>query len=313
MTPPTYLQKNFYNMYVILYSDIFNEYFESNKKVLKSEEDFLRWQLIQNPKNTIILSTKYVSFLELAFPNTHENYNQFCSLILEIMDNKSKSIASCPNSTNITEEFIHLCSSITTDFFIPISDNILLPVPKTASIKAIQKPNFHWAYCELAAKHHVYIEHQDFTTDPGIQTFFDQLFSFPHKINTVYYFDRYAKNTPQHNYFNSLSGKGYPIEVFTYGISRISNGRGVRYTAEELATLKQDILNKFGAPCKVSQTPSKVLIHERRIMFNNLIIDANEDFCKLKRHVLTWRIDISFSPDSFNQSLQKISRFSEIL
>lgn len=297
-------------MDILLYSDFLAEYFSAISKPIKSSEDNIRYNIVQNPNNKIILSKHYLEYLETLFTPNHKNYNQFADLFLELIDgNKGVELPSSATSTNLLSEFTHLIINNSSTLLISISENLIAGLNGVAAIKEIIKPNWHWQICQFAAYHSISVAHHDFTNDVEIQNFFKNFINLPKSIVDFYYFDRYSQNINKHTCFQEIYTKGIPVKVYTYGFNA---ARKRNLTLAELQAVKTASVTSFGATCSVHYTCDKDLIHERRIMFNSLIIDTNEDFARVKKAVQTWKLDIVYSSTDFVDWLTKTPRFAEI-
>ncbi|MES2679602.1 MAG: hypothetical protein V4635_06935 [Bacteroidota bacterium] len=252
-----------------------------------------------------------------VFFKDHEFYDEFTNLYVQLMDSNSpkfKKILDSVVSENLDQEFIHLSSTINCDFFLSIAEKQFPNNPTVVSISQIKKPNFHWLFSELAAAHKLSLEYHEFSNNPQIEKFFEDIFKAPIRIDKIYYIDRYVRNLTKHRCFATLKGKNYNVEVLTYEIKSIpKNGNAIRYTPVELNAMKADSVTTFGASCRFFYTQSKTLIHERKVLFNNLIINSNEDFSKLKTHNQTWTIDITYSRVNYSKFVEKTALFTELV
>jgi len=300
-------------MDVLLYHDFLNEYFLSSRKYYKSPEETLRHNIIHNPKNRVVMSINYGWYLEQLFNSNHGCHNQYCDFIVELMDDPTRHVSlgalTSPTAVRIEDEFCFIASAISSNLFIPITEIPLPTLPTTVSIASRIKPNRDWQLSEFAANSSIRVKYHDFTADAEINNFFLNLFNLPNTINQLYYFDSYAKNVLIHSHFNVLTTKAIPCEVYTFG----KRTRYVDLSLLELQTLKGSIISVLGTLCRVFYTLDNKLIHERKVMFNGIIIDSTHDFAELLISNKTWIVDVSYSQADINAWLPKTVHFTEII
>ncbi len=296
-------------MQIALYNDFIIQFLISNSKDNKDKKDILRYNIFYNPNNTFTISQKYFDLIAHSLENS-ELYDDFTEIYVKMDDDaRFNSVPCSATSINIEQEFIHLNNSIgTTGFFLSITENKLSTVPQAVCISEIAKPNRHWTLSNLAAHHNAIIDNCEFNCNPEIQSIFDDILNLPKSNQSIYYFDRYAaKNIAKHTLFKAITKKGYPIEVYTY----VPGKKGI--TQHELNKRKNKVISVFGNPCKFFFTYKKKLSHERKIMFNNLIIRVDVDFSEIKKANKTWEITIQYSPEKFKESVKKAKKFKEIV
>lgn len=297
-------------MDILLFSDFWANYFASRNKTLGSTEDNLRIAILQNSNNRIVINGNYLKYLETLFPSDHIHYNDFADLMLEILDRSEKhiSLSNCDCSQCFEDEYLHMANNVQSDLLLRIREHGNPGTPDCISISNMTRGNRDWILCHLAANNSVTVYHYDFATNQDIQNFFDDIFKLSSRVATIYYFDKYARNVSWHTYFNQIKINRIPIEVYTIG--NIREGQNLRVcTPGELQRLKQIIIANIGPQSRVFYTLDETFLHERTIMFNNLVITSNDDISRMKKEFPRWKIDISLSTFDYSKQLEKCPRF----
>jgi hypothetical protein len=297
-------------MDILLYSDFLIEYFGGNKKGLKTNVDNIRYNVVQNVNNRIIISDNYVTYLETLFTSAHKFKTEFEDLFLELFDSigsKCIKVDSINTSTNLVSECVGIIADYQNPLLIPITENNIPEIPTAVEMQQINKPNRHWQLSHLVAYHSVSVVYSDFTNDNQIQDYFDNIISLPKNIRDFYYFDRYCSNLKHHTRFRQIPVPTTQCRVFTYGL----NGT-IPLTMPQLKALKAIAVGAFGTMCRVHYTTDKLLLHERKVMFNNIILESTDDFAKIAPTISTWKINITYSNQEFTNWLSKTTLFTEI-
>jgi hypothetical protein len=301
-------------MELVLHKDFFVEYLSGLHRQIpaKSKIDNLRYNIVNEPDNIIILSENYVDLISNELYESNSDYwDEFNVLInqLTIGNRNANRLTPNPNKVSSQDEFIYLSQHTSSDFFISIVETQEAAVPFAADISQINTSNVHYALCNLASVRLASLEYLDFDTTNEIESFFNTIFSLPIHVNNIYYFDRYANHTNEHNCFNALCRKSYNVEVYTWGIDR-----GQILDPIRLRSLKTHIFACFQHPCKVAYTTDPELLHERRIFFNNLSIKLDNEFRWVTETNKAWSIELKYSPNDFiTQYTAKCARFTTIV
>jgi hypothetical protein len=278
-------------MDLLLALDVYENYLSSKLKVNKSGSEKDIENLLSNGSNRVILSRKLIELLEISI-NKNPHIENFAKPFLAyLINNQSTTVA--PSAEAKSEKDIlmtmfanynMLPAKTRRDVMLSISSLSTNSIGKKNSIviELVVKPNFHWIWFKLASYSPtaISLRYFDFSNNQQIAEAFDQVLQIPHAPTSVDIYDRQANLT--HNYFNSL--KNIFINYYTSLKDRDGNAK------------VRDIKNYF-RKVNIYDSSSKN-IHERRIVFSNLIIESDEDFPNLTFDRPTWKIDFTYSADT---------------
>jgi len=281
-------------MLVVSHSNLYDAFFDHSAFSINT----LARNIFLNKDVKQLVSKKYVELLE----NRILDKNQFQALITELFDQNR--IVSIPpnNGSSLEDEYIHLSTTPLTNQPLTLSitlqeDNIL--EQKVANIFVLskaKKPNIHWVIKELASKSSCTVNHFDFKTDSEIKFFIDSVIAIPKYIRQAQVFDREV--SPK--YKDKL--KGFHIDYYTLG-------KGMPII--DLLDKKKEIRRALGGRLKLWYTKKTSIIHERKILFENIIITSDNSFNNIAISDPTWQLNIQYSPDDIAKWLSKCIDFIE--
>jgi hypothetical protein len=288
-------------MDLLLHKDLILSFFKNLNKIDMDENDYLVERIMKNVNNNILLSRNILNYLKEIITEDDPIRDYFEQYILKIISERRVNYPPPSDSYNYEEEFIYLYKKYIGNFVVAISlfdyKYLAAELPNIASFVLINKPNTHWIITNLAANNPlpITVRYYDFNSDHEIEVFLKNIFHLPRNIKEISIFDRNCNLN--HNLFSVLIGKGILINYYTAKKQNLDTER-----------CKQEIRRKFISNyCMYTTYRDK--IHERRIVFENIIIDTDEDFWNLEVSRPTWKIDISYCELTAKELLKKRSFF----
>lgn len=265
------------------------QYINNLSKISKTYEEKLLALLFENKNNSFIVNQKLLDFFESEFdPNSYE-YIIYQDELVGILGNNMINIITTKdtilevladthveyiNQKNSLDAYVNLCL----DGTYSLKNNFSGVLNNVANVLSKD-----YIYFFLAAYNPIGLTKwfYDFRTNNEVKTFLENLYKL-RTHNEIIIFDRNINLT--HNYYDflknkRLSFKYYTLMHHTFNVVERSNQyRAIKGFFDNCG------LTVFRAPLTV--------IHERRIMFNNIIIDFDNDLANLKIEEPNWKINI---------------------
>ena len=149
----------------------------------------------------------------------------------------------------------------------------------------------------LLKKNEHTVSHIDFVDNTDINIFFEEVFSIPNNIRVFNIFNRNLESK-----FLSLV-KGSRFNYYT-----LIRGKDIQYASED----KQELKKIIGSKLKIFFTTNPRIIHERKIIFENLIITIDNSFENILKEEPTWQIQITYSSNLATSWHLKCDKFREV-
>jgi hypothetical protein len=288
-------------MYILLYKDTLIKYFNSKNIKSYSSKDILD-KIIENDSNKLILSSTYIELLEKQIaPDKLDFFKTYITHILD--NNRIKSIKTSKKSLTLEDEFEEINNNNIENFLIKIAmeeDDIIKKLSNVTILNMSEKTNIHWIKSELACNNKLTLRYYEFKDNKEIKDFFDNIFSLPQKINIVNIFDRYCNL--EHDYFNYLPKN----KILVYYYSCLNR-------TEDKIKKEELLKKKLGGKSQLYITNTSKNIHERKILFENLILETDEDFENLDINRHTWKIDFTYCENTTKELLKKKVKFTKFI
>jgi hypothetical protein len=279
---------------VLPYPDVFQHCFENTH----SPDGRIAMKIIYNPNNKILLSREYLDFLEEVF----DNKDFFQGLIKELFDSgRIESKSTGQKLGDIDKEFVALSNLPGISLLIPIAFMQKSTIENQVSFICIKekviKPNSHWIKMEILMDTKCIVSHLDFKGNPDIQKYIGDIFSLPRFIKAVSIFDR------EQNSSCKIFFKHRNIKYFTLF-------RNVQLY--EKRSILNDLQKDLGRKLELWATKNGKLIHERKIIFENLILTCDNSFCNITCDEPTWEITFYYSPIVAKEWENKCGHFIQV-
>jgi len=303
-------------MYLLIYADTWSAYFTNRNKITKELCADLRARAIENPHNKLVVSKKYIDLILEYFRENDTDCDGHLENIFGlsidnlINDDRTESFAG-NNSATLSAEFTFLLENYPANVFLAICENKSkgLNHKNLAYISDAKKPNLSWLKLSLAAnaeKDFFSVSYTDFANNNEIENFFTDLFQIPKKLTTISIQDTYL-NFDKHQNFDFICKKEIEICYYTSGLEKNIVGQEIK--PQTLDSNWQKIKSKFGEPVKYYTTMDKTLLHQRALLFENIIIEPSHDFMKVNKENKSWRLNIQLSEKETNEFKRKFLKF----
>lgn len=257
----------------------------------KTTEERIVSLLFENENNKFILNQKLLNLFELEFDPSSNVFLNFQSEMLSLLDSKKISI---PANKDILAEVLaetelnYLSAKSCHETYLNLSLDEISSLKNDYSgiLDKISNVNSKdYTFYFLAAYNPIGLTkwHYDFTSNLQIKIFLENIYKLrTSKIKDIVIFDKNYNLT--HNYYDFFKNKRLRFNYYTlkhYSIKYIDRSDRYRIIKD---FFNQCALNVFIAP--------KTIIHERRIMFNNIIIDFDNDIANVCINEPTWKMNV---------------------
>lgn len=253
--------------------------------------------IIFNKSLKVCYTKKYIELIE----NSITNKDIFQTLIKELYDcNRLVNVNTNPQE-NFTKEFTTIIKHSKIDILIPVvyknpKDSTLAQMNNLIILERANIKNKHWLAQELFSKNFCSLFYKDFKDSNDIGSFFKAFFSLMDSANEIYVFDREVTAT----LLESIKGKR--IKYFTF-LPRKSN---IEY---EKLVKRNELKEYLGGKLQLYFTNNKRLLHERKIILNNVSLTIDNSRNNLTAEEPTWEINIAFDPRKAASWKEKCSNF----
>jgi hypothetical protein len=253
-------------------------------------------QILFNNDVQICLNENIINEFEKILEETE----YFQGFIKELYDNDRIVIEKSNPSLSIKEQFKDIALNSKISFLIPICLNrveeYIQEIENIVVIAESEKINKNWIAIELLTNSLCNVSYNDFKDDYEIKLFFDNLFKVPKFIKQIKIFNR----DQQINYLDSI--KGHDIEFYT-------KMNGNRMNLHFRNETKREMQKVLGRKLKLLFTSNSRIIHERKIIFDNLIVTLDNALENITVEEPTWEIYINYDKQKANTWLDKCGAF----
>lgn len=90
----------------------------------------------------------------------------------------------------------------------------------------------------------------------------------------------------------------------------MGNGKNNEYTRKET---KKDLRKVLGGKLKLFYTTNKRILHERKVIFDNLVITIDNSRSNINVDEPTWEILVLRNSDKAKKWTEKIAKFTEVI
>lgn len=290
-------------MDIIISPNILTHYFANKLNPKKSEIDKSIDELIDNPINRIALCKLLTDEVgsKIDNGNLKEYYKNYIAQIIN-----GRCITPIVEQTTEASEIfkkIHLG-------YEQMSENskhdFCLAFRKTGDQKAndgdcileeYKKPNSHWLGYNLAAHcpRATTVRYFDFNDDSEINSLMNFYISKCNSNSAICIFDRNLNL--DHSLFSCFCNT-HNVHYYTEDKYKLANDENIKELRAKIKRIKMFVAKKK-------------VIHERRILIGNLIIEFDDDFWDISVDKNTWKIDVTYCPTTANMLKMKVSEFKK--
>lgn len=237
------------------------------------------------------------------FENLLEETEYFQAFIRELYDNDRIVIEKSSANLSFKEQFKEIAINSKISFLIPITlsnvEEYIKEIENLIIVDQAEKVNKHWIAIELLTNNLCNVSFADFKNDIEINTFFENIFKLPKFIKQVKIFNR----DQDHKYLTKI--KGCNIDYYT-----LMNGSNAnRHLRNET---KRYIQKELGGKLKLLYTSNRRIIHERKIIFDNLIVTLDNSLENITINEPTWEIYLNYDKEKASKWVSKCGQFIPI-
>ena len=265
----------------------------------KSKENRTINKILFNNDVQICLNQNIIDEFEKVLEETE----YFQAYIKELYDNDRIVVENSNPKLSINEQFKDIAINSKISFLIPVClDNVeeyIQEIENIVVLKESKKINRNWIAIELLTNSSCNVGFNDFTKDEEIKLFFDNLFKIPKFIKEIKIFNR----DQQINYLQNI--KGHNIEFYT----KMSSARMALQFRNET---KKEMQKALGGRLKLLYTNNPRIIHERKIIFNNLMITLDNALENITVAEPTWEIYVNYNKQKAERWLDKCGNFYQV-
>ncbi len=276
-------------MDLLVTPQLISSYINNLNKINKTAEERIVNLLFENVNNKFILNKKLLEHFELEFDPSSNDFLKFQTEMVSLLDNKTISIASSEDIlkevlVDTEKKYLNKKSCHETYLNLSIDEVSSLKNNYSGILNKISDVNSKdYTFYFLAAYNPIGLTkwHYDFANNNQIKIFLENIYKLRTQ-NEICIFDKNINLT--HNYYNFFKNKRLKFNYYTLKhrnfnkVERSDQYRTIKAFFDRCA------LNVFRAPNKI--------IHERRLMFNNIIIVFDNDPANLCVDEPNWYINI---------------------
>lgn len=261
-------------------------------------QDKLIFDLIYNQKNTICFSRNYIELIETSISNK----DAFQSLIVELNDQNRLLISKVKPSNSIESEFIEIASKEQIPLLFPLilknNSDITTKINFVTILNDLKLKSRNWLIVELLTKRICNLSYLDFKNQTELLEFINVIFSVPNIIKEVCIFNR----EQDISFLKTLKGKH--VKYYTL--------LNYKTSYHEKQSLKKDLQRNISGKLKLYYTSDKRILHERKIIFEDIIVTIDNSFNNLEVKEPTWEIIITVNNNKAEEWKKKCETFHEV-
>jgi hypothetical protein len=278
-------------MELVIDKVMFGEFINLISPKPKSEKENLLMSSLQDERNKIKISSKYLEYIENYILTVHpDKIDLFNSFITQSVDNNQ--IISFKSTNNFEDENKELeyCYNYEPSrytFLITkneiFTDSVVLSV---AVFDNISKPNKDWLILSLCSRQIVNVNYSHFSSQNGIINFFNCISTLSKSNEYIFITDRYF-NVSSQSILNCFKGKKEKYKCYT------------TFKDQNDKNYKRNSIKSFFGKRKTSVlfSTDKRITHSRQILIKNLLVETTHDFSEIHLKNKNWNIYISIDDE----------------
>jgi len=278
---------------ISIYSDLLEKYFSSRKQFRKDTFEYNLISIIDNPDNRIVLTKKYLQFLDDIYPPESDLYDDYSNFMTFVIDGNCEIIES-NNSETLDEEFIFIANHCCSTTISVLENEKKFKIKNFLCLKKADSCPKSKVYLSLLKDRTAIVRYSDFNNNKELESFFKEVFSFPRGISSTIVIERYANIN--HPYFDYFAEENILVKYYKYKAT-LADGNSLKRKFNRL---------------ELYNTSNGELVHERLIILGNLIINIDEDPMNLDVSRKTWTISLTYSQADTQNLKRKCSDFSRM-
>lgn len=278
---------------ISLYPELLETYFSSRKEFRKNTFEYNLISIIENPNNKIVLTKKYLQFLDDIYCPDSDLYDDYSKFMTFIIDEKCEIIES-NNTETLDDEFSYIANKCCSTIISILKTEKNLNINNYLCLEKAEICPKSKVYLSLLKDRTAIVNYCDFINNVELDNFFREIFSLPRGVSSTIVIERYANIN--HTYFDFFAEKNILVKYYKY-----------KATLADSSSLKR----KFNR-LELYNTTNVELVHERLILLGNLILNIDEDPMNLDVARKTWTISLTYSTEKTQNLKRKCSEFSRM-
>ncbi|MDV6170012.1 hypothetical protein R1T16_16355 [Flavobacterium sp. DG1-102-2] len=243
-------------------------------------------------------STKYIDMITSSIGD--DLVDHFRNYIVELYVENRITITNLEeHKDEVDDEFINLAINSPETMTIPVTatdtKNLKSSVPNILVLDRISPINIEWIKYELLTKNRFVVSCHNFTCNTEIKSFVESIFKLPRIIREVSIFDR-----ERYNVFFSIF-KNKHIHYYT----RLDR----KTTIPDLHDSQKELRKQLGGKLKLYYSRDSKLIHERKVLFEGLLVTFDNSHVNTNISEPTWEISVLYDPSLLLKWKAKCTKF----
>ncbi|MFC0777163.1 hypothetical protein [Flavobacterium sp. HJSW_4] len=276
-------------MDLLITPKLVSSYIKSLNKINKNDAEKIIHLFFDNENNNFIVNKKLLELYESEFSPDSYEFVKFQDEMVHLLNGRG--INKGTQKINLDEvlqdsEKKYLAEKTCNEIYMNLSDNAANSLKNEFSAvldNLSDKKSKDYTFFYLAAYNPISLTKRfyDFDTDDDIKLFLEDIYKLRTK-NKITIFDKNINLT--HRYYDFFKNKGLAFDYYT-----------LKHRSFDIVERSNQyrILRDFFNRCAVYVYRAPVSnIHERRVMFNNLIIEFDNDPANILVSEPNWKIDI---------------------
>ncbi len=297
-------------MELVIDKELLGVYFKSFTPTQKCEKLQKLQLAIESEKNNIKISSEYLAILEDYFKSQSTNeLNLFKTFLTSLSDNNRLiSIKSKQKIRSEAEELEAIHNHDLNDYTFTLIKRNQPCLTSNSSIvnnigvyESASKPNKDWFILSLISCFEFSISNSDFSSQIELDNIFQFCSKFPSKEKDIHIVDSYF-NLVRNSQLLKFKGNGFKFKCYTSSFNKkqaeITNDRN---------SIKQ-FLGRNNTSVRFSK--NKRIIHPRKIMIGNLVLDATHDFAEILLRNSNWRVYFIICNEKKSEFMTNISHYN---
>jgi hypothetical protein len=291
-------------MDIVVDKELLGIYFDSLAPKKKDEKIHSLMLAIETPKNKLKISSHYLEVLEAYFSEKSSAHKSFFQTFVTTLNDEGRLIT-FTTTIDSDSEIEHLEEIIQygyQDFTFFLSKQQQLPNLHNHQcvFDQIAKPNKDWFILSLSSCAVVQLDYSDFNTTMSLEDIFKICSKLPTRGKELHIIDSYfnLNGNSQLKYFKA---NGHKIKCYSSSFKKTENDKSI---------LRNSIKSYFGKKTSVRFSSDKTIIHERKIMIENLILDSTHDFSEITLKNNNWTLYFIICDDRMKKVIEKLKKYN---
>lgn len=291
-------------MELVIDKKLLKVYFDSltpNKK-----EEFIHHLIlsVESPKNKMKISSKYLDILESYFSNECITQKDFFQKFITSLSDEGRIIGFKSNLDSDEEEDLleEMMIHEYKDFTFLLTKELEIEKFKTnqSIISRVNKPNLDWLILALSSCSVIQLDYSDFNKSSNLEDIFMFCSNFPLRGKVLHIIDSYF-NLNGSSQLKAFKHKGHKIKCYTSSFLKVDSDKSI---------LRNSIKSYFGNKTSVLFSSDKSILHERKLLLEDLVIDSTHDFSEINLRNKNWTLYFIICETKKANIIEKLSKYN---